>query len=58
MVPVLEPSIRLAMAQQVLNKATKWKGEAVLYSQPLGNLACPDLQTTNLCFSCHEPACS
>ena len=42
LIPVLEPAIRLAMAQQVLNKATEWKGEAVMCGQPFG-LPAPDM---------------
>ena len=49
LIPALEPAIRLAMAQQVLNKATEWKGEAVLHGQPFGRLPCPALEATNLC---------
>ena len=35
LVPILEPAIRMAVAQQVLNKATEWKGEAGVCASPL-----------------------
>lgn len=54
LIPGLEPAIRLAMAQRVLNKATEWKGEAALCGQPFGSLACSAFQITTLC--CLPPA--
>ena len=46
LIPVLEPAIRLAMAQQVLHKATEWKGEAMLCGQPFGMSGCQALEMT------------